>query len=52
VVTNAEIDIKGNVHIGDKSNASGDNYIEKNILKGGTLKAGGDFHLGDDLDSK
>jgi Effector-associated domain 11 len=49
VVTNADIDVKGNVHIGDKGNSSGDNYDEKNVVKGGTIKAGGDFRLGDDV---
>lgn len=49
VATDADIDIKGSVHIGDKGSASGDNYDEKNIIKGGTIKAGGDFRLGDDV---
>jgi hypothetical protein len=49
VVTNADIDVKGNVHIGDKGSSAGDNYDEKNIIKGGTIKAGGDFRLGDDV---
>lgn len=49
VVSNADIDVKGSVHIGDKSSSSGDNYDEKNVVKGGTIKAGGDFRLGDDV---
>ena len=49
VVTDADIDIKGSVHIGDKGSASDDNYDEKNIIKGGKIKAGGDFRLGDDV---
>lgn len=49
VVTDANIDAQGNVHIGDKGNSSGDNYDQKNIIQGGTIKAGGDFRLGDDL---
>lgn len=49
VVTDADIDVKGSVHIGDKGSSSGDNYDEKNIIKGGTIKAGGDFRLGDDV---
>ncbi len=49
VVTDADIDVKGNVHIGDKGSASGDHYDEKNIVKGGTIKTGGDFRLGDDI---
>lgn len=49
MVSDADIDVKGSVHIGDKGSASGDNYDEKNIIKGGTIKAGGDFRLGDDV---
>ncbi|WP_020534536.1 hypothetical protein [Lewinella cohaerens] len=51
VVTDADIDAKGNVHIGDKGTSSGENYDEKNIIKGGTIKSGGDFRLGDDENS-
>lgn len=49
VMTDADIDVKGNVHIGDKGNASGDQYDEKNVIKGGNIKAGGDFRLGDEV---
>jgi ferritin-like metal-binding protein YciE len=49
VVTDADIDVKGNVHIGDNGSSSGDNYNEKNVIKGSTIKAGGDFRLGDDV---
>ena len=49
VVADADIDIKGSVHIGDKGTSSGDNYDEKNVIKGGSIKAGGDFRLGDDV---
>lgn len=49
VVTDANIDAKGNVHIGDKGHSSGDNYDQKNVIQGGTIKAGGDFRLGDDV---
>ena len=49
VVADADIDIKGSVHIGDKGTSSGDNYDEKNVIKGGSIKAGGDFWLGDDI---
>jgi hypothetical protein len=52
VVDNVDIDVKGSVHIGDKGSASGDNYDEKNVVKGGTIKAGEDFHLGDEIDGK
>lgn len=47
IIEQAEIEVKGNVHIGDKGNTSNENYNEKNIIKGGSLKAGGDFRLGD-----
>lgn len=49
VVTDADVEAEGNVHIGDKGSSSGDgNYDEKNVVKGGTIKTGGDFRLGDD----
>jgi len=49
VVDKANIDVQGGVHIGDKGSSSGDNYDEKNTVKGSTIKAGGDFRLGDDI---
>lgn len=49
VITDADIDAHGNVHIGDKGHSSGDNYDQKNVIQGGTIKAGGDFRLGDDV---
>ena len=49
VVSDADIDVKGSIHIGDKGTSSGDNYDEKNVIKGGSIKAGGDFRLGDDV---
>ena len=49
VVSDTDIDVKGSVHIGDKGSSSGDNYDEKNVVKGSTIKAGGDFRLGDDV---
>ncbi len=49
VVDKSDIDVKGNVHIGDKGSSSGDNYDEKNVVKGSTIKAEGDFRLGDDM---
>ena len=52
VVDKADIDVKGNVHIGDKGSSSGDNFDEKNVIKGGTIKADGDFRLGDDVNLK
>jgi len=48
VVHDADIDLKGSVHIGDKGSASGEYYDEKNVIKGGSINAGGDFRLGDD----
>lgn len=48
-VLDADIDVKGSVHIGDKGSAAGEPYDEKNLIKGGTIKAGGDFRLGDDV---
>ncbi|QDK81276.1 hypothetical protein EXU85_22750 [Spirosoma sp. KCTC 42546] len=54
VVDNAEIEADGNIHIGDKGLATDNSYYEKNTVKGGAkVKAGKDFHLGDDkTDSK
>jgi len=52
VVSDADIDAKGNVHIGDKGSVSGDIYDKKNVIEGGSIKAGGDFHLGDNVDLK
>lgn len=53
VAVDAQIEAQGNVHIGDKG-AAGDTtaYDEKNVIKGGSLKAGQDFHLGDDSTGK
>ena len=52
VVHDANMDVTGSVHIGDKGSVSGDNYDEKNIVKGGTIKVGGDFRMGDDMEGK
>ena len=50
VVDNAEIEADGNMHIGDKGSANDGQYDEKNVVKGGAkLKAGKDFHLGDEV---
>ena len=49
VVQDADIDVKGSVHIGDKGSASGEHYDEKNVIKGGSINAGGDFRVGDDV---
>lgn len=49
VITDADIDVKGNFRMGDQGSSSGDHYDEKNTIKGGTIKAGGDFRMGDDV---
>jgi hypothetical protein len=41
--------VQGGVHIGDKGIVANEIYDEKNIVKGSTIKAGGDFRLGDDV---
>jgi hypothetical protein len=48
-VSDADIEVQGDVHIGDKGNATGEHYDEKNVIKGSNIKAGGDFRLGDDV---
>lgn len=52
VADNAQIEAQGNVHIGDKEIGDTTAYDEKNVIKGGSIKAGQDFHLGDDYISK
>ena len=47
VVDNSDIDVEGNVHIGDKDAFSGNDFDQKNIVKNSKIKAGGDFRLGD-----
>ena len=47
VIENADIEADGNVWIGDKDNVSEDGFDEKNVVKGGKIKAGKDFRLGD-----
>ena len=49
VITDADIDVKGNFRMGDQGHSSGDNYDQKNVIQGGTIKAGRDFRLGDDV---
>jgi hypothetical protein len=49
VVENTDIDVQGSVHIGDRGNLYGEPYDQKNTIKGSTIKAGGDFRLGDDI---
>ncbi len=48
VVADAHIEAKGDIHIGDKGGASANDYDEKNIVKGSTIKTEGGFRLGDD----
>ena len=52
VVTGVDIDATGSVHIGDKGSPSGDTYDKKNIIEDSSIKAGGDFRLGDDMQAK
>ena len=47
VVENADIEVEGSVWIGDKESGSDNVFDEKNIVKGGRVKAGKDFRLGD-----
>ena len=49
VIENADIEADGSVWIGDKGNVSDGEFDEKNVIKGGKIKAGKDFRLGDDL---
>jgi len=49
VVSNTDIDVEGDIHVGDKGSSPDDTYDEKNILKDSTVKAGGNFRLGDDV---
>jgi hypothetical protein len=51
VVVDTDIDAMGNVHIGDSGTFSGDHFEEKNIIKGSTIKSGGDFRLGDNINT-
>ena len=48
VVDGSEIEVVGNVHIGDKGKSSGDDFDQKNVIKSSKIKVGGDFRLGDD----
>jgi hypothetical protein len=47
MVENAEIEVDGSVWIGDNAGSSDNVFDEKNIVKGGSVKAGKDFRLGD-----
>lgn len=52
VADNAELEAQGNLRIGDKGTGDATVYDQKNIIKGGSAKAGQDFQLGDDYTSK
>ena len=47
IVEDADIEVDGSIWIGDKDNDSENVFDEKNIVKGGRVKAGKDFRLGD-----
>lgn len=47
VVEDADIEVEGSVWIGDEKSVSDNIFDEKNIVKGGIVKAGKDFRLGD-----
>jgi hypothetical protein len=47
MVEDADIEVDGGVWIGDKESGSDNVFDEKNIVKGGSVKAGKDFRLGD-----
>ncbi len=46
VLENVELEIEGNVNIGDKG-VEGTSYDKKNVIKNSKIKGGGDFNLGD-----
>lgn len=47
VLDGVELDIAGNVNIGDKGSASAASFDKKNTLSNSKIKSGGDFNLGD-----
>ena len=48
-VDHSAADVQGNIKIGDKNPLPGEVYDQKNTVKGSTLKAGGDMHIGDEI---
>ena len=46
VLEDVELDIEGNVNIGDKD-GGGQSFDKKNVVKSSKIKSGGDFNLGD-----
>lgn len=52
VLDDVQLEAGRNVHIGDVGPGSPpEDYDQKNVIRGSTIKAGGDFRLGDDQDS-
>lgn len=49
VIEHSNIAVQGGVHVGDQGQSSGEDYDQKNVIKGSTIKAGRDFRLGDDI---
>ncbi len=47
VLDNVDVKTKTDIHIGDKTVSSNDNYDEKNVVKGGKIETDGGFRLGD-----
>lgn len=52
VTVDAQIEAQGNVYIGDKGIGDTTAYDENNVIKDGSIKAGYDFHLGDEHTAK
>ena len=52
VLEDAEVEVEGDVRIGDKSGSGSQKVDNKNIVKRSKIKAGGDFILGDDEHTK
>lgn len=46
VLEDANIEVEGNIKIGDKNPSQG-NHDQKNVIKNSVIKGGGDFTLGD-----
>ncbi len=47
MLEDSQLEVAGNVRIGDQHTRDSDLYEQKNIIKTSTIKVGGDFHLGD-----
>ena len=46
VLDNVELEIEGNINIGDKD-GKGQQFDQKNVVRKSKIKGGGDFNLGD-----